>query len=132
MSEWSRRASVAAIAVFVWVAVGLFAAPQEKKLDTPPSAAKKNPLLKLVEPWPAPEKRQERKTNAESLALFSSLDPLEVTLTGDFKAINKDRNPESKQRYPGTLKVGTEELPVRFGARGHVRRMARTCDYVPL
>jgi len=131
MSEWSRRGAVAAIAVFVWVAAGLPVASQEKPAPQP-AAAKKNPLLKLVEPWPAPEKMKERKANAEALALFASLDPLEVTLVGDFKTINKDHNPESKQRYPGTLKVGAEELPVRFGARGHVRRMARTCDYVPL
>jgi len=131
MSEWSRRAAVAAIAMFVWVAAGLPVASQEKPAPQP-AAAKKSPLLKLVEPWPAPEKMKERKANAEALALFASLDPLEVTLVGDFKTINKDHNPESKQRYPGTLKVGAEELPVRFGARGHVRRMARTCDYVPL
>jgi len=131
MKEWSRRTAVAAITVFVWVAAGRPVASQEKPAPQP-AAAKKNPLLKLVEPWPTPEKMKERKANAEALALFASLDPLEVTLVGDFKTINKDHNPESKQRYPGTLKVGAEELPVRFGARGHVRRMARTCDYVPL
>ena len=132
MREWSRRAAVAAIAVFVWVAAGPLAAEQEQKPAAQAPPAKKNPLLKLVEPWPAPEKMQERKANAEALALFASLDPLEVTLTGDFKAINRDHNPESKQRYPGTVKTGTEEIAVQFGARGHVRRMARTCDYVPL
>lgn len=132
MKDWSRRAAVAAIAVFVSVASGSLAAQQEQKPAKPVPAAKKNPLLKLVEPWPAPDKMKERKANAESLALFGSLDLLEVTLIGDFKAINKDRNPESKQRFPGTLKVGAEEIAVQFGARGHVRRMARTCDYVPL
>jgi hypothetical protein len=127
-----RRAAIAAIAMSVWAAGGPLAAEHEQKPATPAPAAKKNPLLKLVEPWPTPEKMKERKANAEALALFASTDPLEVTLTGDFKTINKDRNPESKQRYPGTLKVGTEEIPVELGARGHVRRMARTCDYVPL
>ena len=131
MKNWSHRAATAAIALFVWAA-GPLGAQQDQKPATSAPAAKKNPLLKLVEPWPTPEKMQERKANAEALALFASLDPLEVTLTGDFKAINKDRNQESKQRYPGTLKVGEEELPVKFAARGHVRRMARTCDYVPL
>ena len=132
MREWSRRAAVAAIAMFVWAAGVPLAAQQEQKPAATAPPAKKNPLLKLVEPWPAPEKMQERKANAEALALFASLDALEVTLIGDFKTINRDHNPESKQRYPGTLKVGTEELAVQFGARGHVRRMARTCDYVPL
>lgn len=129
MRKWSRRAAIAA---FVWVAGGALGAQQAQKPAAPAPAAKKNPLLKLVEPWPAPEKMQERKANAEALPLFASLDPLEITLSGDFKAINRDRNPDSKQKFPGTLKVGTEELTVQFGARGHVRRMARTCDYVPL
>ena len=135
MNDWSRPAAVAAIAVFVWVAGGPLAAQQQQKEQKPAAAApaaKKNPLLKLVEPWPDPDKMKERKANAEALALFATLDPLEVTLTGDFKALNKDRNPESKQRYPGTLKVGGDEIPVRLAARGHVRRMARTCDYVPI
>ena len=55
------------------------------------------------------------------------------TLVGDFKAINKDHDPNSKQKYPGALRLAdNSEFPLNFRARGHVRRMARTCDYVPL
>lgn len=95
--------------------------------------AKKNPLLKLVEPWPSPEKLKERREKAESNPLFTATDVLPVTLVGDFKTINKDHDPKSRQKYPGAVRFDdASELPVQFRARGHVRRMARTCDYVPL
>ena len=70
-----------------------------------PRAAKKNPLLKLIEPWPMPEAMDQRRAASETLPLFASPEPFEFTLTSDFKALNKDRNPESKKRYPGELRV---------------------------
>jgi len=95
--------------------------------------AKKNPLLKLAQPWPTPEKMKERRDTAESLPLFADSDVLPVTLVGDFKAINKDHDPNSHKPYPGSVRMADDkELQVQFRARGHVRRMARTCDYVPL
>jgi hypothetical protein len=109
--------------------MALPAAPQQPAKAT----AKKNPLLKLVEPWPSPEKMKEHREKAESNPLFTATDVLPVTLVGDFKAINKDHDPNSRQKYPGALRLDDgSELPVQFRARGHVRRMARTCDYVPL
>lgn len=95
-------------------------------------APKKNPLAKLVEPWPTAEKMTERRLEAESSPLFASVEPLEVTLVADFKAINRDRNPESKKPFPGTLRLGDASIPTTINARGHLRRMAQTCDYVPL
>lgn len=103
--------------------------------STPPAAApaKKNPLLKLVEPWPSPEKMKERRETAEASALFTASDVLAVTLVGDFKTINHDHDPASKQKYPGSLRMADNtDITVNFRARGHVRRMSRTCDYVPL
>jgi hypothetical protein len=98
-----------------------------------PAQQKKNPLLKLVQPWPTPDKMKERRETAEALPLFADTAVLPVTLVGDFKAINKDHDPNSKQRYPGVLRTGDNtELQVQFRARGHVRRLSRTCDYVPL
>jgi hypothetical protein len=110
-------------------------APPEKQkpaAQQPAPAAKKNPLLKLIEPWPSPEKMRERRLEAEASALFAAVDPIEVTLVADFKVVNRDRDPESKQRFPGTLKLGDTAIDVQLSARGHVRRMSRTCDYVPL
>ena len=103
----------------------------------PAPPPKKNPLLKLIEPWPGPEELKKRRVNAETLPLFSSAEPFTFTLAADFKKLNKDRNPESRTRYPGELRIpgdagGETTVPVQLSARGHLRRMARTCDYVPL
>ena len=99
-------------------------------------AAKKNPLLKLAEEWPADEVLQARRSEADARQLFRDVEPLAFTLTADFKAINKDRNPESTKRYPGVISAAaggaSGELPVQLGTRGHFRLMSRNCDFVPL
>jgi hypothetical protein len=104
----------------------------------PTPAPKKNPLLKLAQPWPTAEQLTQRKAKAEALPLFAKSETLTVTLAGDFKTVNKDHDPNSATRYPAELRVARDNggpidaLAVKLGARGHVRRMARTCDYVPL
>ena len=103
----------------------------------PVKPAKKNPHLKLIEPWPTPEAMKKRRENSEALPLFKSTEPVVFTLSADFKTLNKDRSQESTKRYPGELRVpgeGGKEvmIPVQLSARGHLRRMARTCDFVPL
>ena len=105
--------------------------------QNPAPAPKKNPHLKLIEPWPSAKALEKRRLASESLPLFTGTAPVSVTLSTDFKALNRDRNPESKRRFPGVLRVTGEggaevTLAVQLSARGHVRRMARTCDYVPL
>lgn len=121
----------------VLMAAGLSAAAGAQAPAKPAPPVKKNPLLKLIEPWPAPEAMKKRKADAEALPLFKSTEPVVFTLTTDFKTLNKDRNPESTKRYPGELRIPGEggkevTLPVQLSARGHLRRMARTCDFVPL
>ena len=106
--------------------------------SVPPSApGKKNPLLKLAEPWPDADALKARRLEAEARPLFKATDPLEFSLTANFGAINKDRKPESTTRYPAVLTVagagGTpRDIPVKLSARGHFRRMARNCAVVPL
>jgi hypothetical protein len=126
-----RGVLTAVLLAAAWSAVTAAQAP------APAPKAKKNPLLKLIEPWPSPEAMAQRKADAEALPLFNATEPLVFTLSTDFKALNKDRNPDSKTRYPGELRIPGEggvevKLPVQVSARGHVRRMARTCDYVPI
>src|SRR5437773_1914315 len=75
----------------------------------PVTPAKKNPYLKLAEPWPEPAVLLTRRTEAEKRPLFETVDPLAFTLTADFKTINKDRRPESTARYPGILSVTDEK-----------------------
>ncbi len=98
---------------------------------------KKNPLLKLAKPWDEPAVLEARRVEAERRPLFQETAPLTFTLTADFKTIEKDRSPESANRYPAVLTVvdarGREQtLHVRVGPRGHLRRMSRTCEFVPL
>src|SRR5919197_800015 len=118
-------------------AVVLSAATASLVAQNPAAAPKKNPLLKLVEPWPEPAVIDARRAEAVRRPLFQQTEPLPFTLTADFKAINKDRNPESHARYAGVITLtdprGREQsLHVRLSPRGHLRRMARTCGFVPL
>jgi hypothetical protein len=124
-------------AVLLSVGLAPVSTQQAAPAGQPPAKAKKNPLLKLVEPWPTAEALARRRAEAEALLLFSSTDPVTLTLAADFKAINKDRDPKSRTGFPATLKVSADDgavkdLPIQIRARGHSRRMARTCDYVPL
>lgn len=127
-----RRACV--LATFILA----FALSQVASAQKPTPAPKKNPLLKLAQPWPDADQLKQRKADAEALPLFAKSESLTFTLAGDFKAVNKDHDPTSAMRYPAELRVArdnggqTDALAVKLGARGHVRRMARTCDYVPL
>lgn len=128
---------IRALAAAVLLAAAFTSVASAQKAAAPPKPAKKNPLLKLIEPWPTPEAMTRRRENAEALPLFRSTEPVVFTLTGDFKTLNKDRNPESKKLHPGEIRVAGEGgkevmIPVQLSARGHLRRMARTCDYVPI
>jgi hypothetical protein len=104
---------------------------QQKAPAAPP---KKNPLLKLAEPWPEDDVLLAARTAADSRKLFQAPEPLEFTLTTDFSALNKERNPESTKRFPGTLSIAglATELPVQLGSRGHLRLNTRTCEFVPI
>jgi len=111
------------------------AAPQQAGQATPPAA--KSPYLKLATPWPDADTLRKRQSEAEGRALFSSADPLVFTLTADFKAINKDRDPASTRRFPGVLALaapggGVTSIQIQIGTRGNVRLSPRTCDFAPL
>lgn len=122
----------------VVVAVACLTALVAAQTPAAPSAAgKKSPLVRLAEPWPDAEKLRERRIDAENRRLFESANTLEFTLAADFKALNRDRNPESTRAFPGTLTAMGDEgkpvaIPVTLRARGHVRRNPRTCAFVPI
>jgi hypothetical protein len=126
----THRLRVFALIALVCAAVPSLLA-QQKGAAPPP---KKNPLLKLAEPWPEDDVLLARRTEATSRKLFQAVEPLEFTLASDFSALNKERNPESTKRFPGTLSVAGlgKELPVQLGSRGHLRLNTRTCDFVPI
>ncbi len=84
-----------------------------------------------------PEQRLERTRTAMQRALFSSDDPLPITLIADFKAVNRDRNVESTKVFPATivapsLKGGEDRITVNIRTRGHSRRAVGTCTFAPL
>src|SRR5437762_846545 len=122
----SLRAAIAAAPVAALLAA-FGAAPLAQQ--TAPAPAKKNPFLKLVEPWPEDEVLLARRSEADQRHLFREAAPLAFTLTADFSAINKDRNPASTKRFAATLATpGSPEaiaLPVKLGTRGHFRLMPR-------
>jgi hypothetical protein len=94
-------------------------------------------LRKLAEPWPSPEDMEARRLAAERRPLFSGTDVVALSLTADFKAINRDRRVEGKKPYPATLTVtdadGTARaLKVTLKTRGHFRLRATSCSFVPL
>ena len=120
-----------AFGVFVSAVALIFATAQtpaaQQKTAPPGPAPKKNPLLKLAEPWPETDVLKQRKKDAEERPLFKSTDPLEFTLTGPFNAINKDHNPESTKRYPGVLTVAGADGTVQ----DHLRQAERARTLPP-
>ena len=132
----SVRPAVSSLVILF--ALGSALPPTAAQSTVPPSAAgKKNPLLKLAEPWPDAEALKARRLDADARPLFANTSPLEFTLTANFSLINKDRKPDSTTRYPGVLTVAgsdgaPREIAVKLSARGHFRRMARNCSLVPL
>jgi hypothetical protein len=123
--------STIAVLFVVWSAAQT---PLAQKASPPP--AKKNPLVKLAEPWPEDDVVQARRMAADSRPLFRETEPLAFTLTADFNAVNKERSPNNKKTFPAVLTVqdakGPQEIPVKVGSRGHFRLMARNCDFVPI
>ena len=109
-------ASSLAIAVAVAASVPLSSAQSSVPRG---AAGKKNPLLKLAEPWPDADALKTRRLEAEARPLFQRTDPIEFTLTANFNAINKDRNPESTTRYPAVLTVAAAGGAPQIG-RAHV------------
>ena len=121
-------------ALVVSLIVSGAAAPLAQK--APAGAPKRNPLLKLAEPWPTDEVLQAARVVADSRRLFREIEPLAFTLTADFTAVNGERAPENKKLFPAVLTVdeakGPQEIAVKIGSRGHFRLMRRNCDFVPI
>jgi len=132
----SSRLAATSLATLIAVCAAI-PLPSAQSSVPPTAAGKKNPLLKLAEPWPDEETLKARRAEADARPLFQKAEPLEFTLTAAFKTINKDHNPESKVRYSGVLTVAASDgtprnIPVKLSARGHFRRMSRNCSEVPL
>ena len=88
-------------------------------------------------PWPDAATIEERRREAGRRALFQDATPLEITLSADFEAVNRDRDPESTVTFPATISFPLADgaiatRPLKIRGRGHSRRSPRICDFVPL
>lgn len=127
MKGWILHALIALLAI-----APLSAAPDGGQAAAqalrPPAAEK---------PFPDAAALAERKREAERRRLFRSDEPLELTLAADFRAVMRDRNPNSVVTFPATISFAaadgsTKTIPLRIRARGHSRRNPRTCTFAPL
>src|SRR5258708_3861700 len=118
-------------------AIVVATAPAPRAQKAPVAAPKKNPLLKLAEPWPDADVLKARRQEAEGRPLFNTVDPLEFTLTAPFSLINKDHTGETTNPSRGPLPAASREKPPgsideKLSAGGLFRRMARNCSGAPL
>ena len=113
------------------LAIGALAVGPTAQQKPPP------PPAQTQKPWPDAAGIAERKREAERRRLFRSDDPLPITLTADFKAVMRDRNPKSVATFPATIAFPandgtTTTMPLRIRTRGHSRRNPVTCSFAPL
>ena len=106
-----RLVSAAVAVLLVSTSVGTLVA--QKAAPAPP-VPKKNPLLKLVEPWPSDDVMQARRVESDARPLFKDTEPLTFTLTADFNAVNHERKPNNKKVFPAVITGPDGE-----GAAGH-------------
>ena len=119
---------VCAAAIFCEAAVGAWA---------PGQAQAKAVDARILEPWPDASELDEKQKEAQNRRLFRSAEVLPITLTADFGAVQRDRNPESEQTFPATIDYPLEDgttasTPIRVRTRGHSRRKNQTCAFAPL
>jgi hypothetical protein len=118
----------------------LLGASDAIRAQAPPASpqAQAAKAAKEPKPWPPDAAAlKERRKEAEALKLFASAEPFDVTITADFKAVQRDRDINSKKMYPGTISIVTggaagPAIPIQLRTRGHVRRNVRTCEFAPL
>lgn len=104
---------------------------------TAPRSAPAQALVAATAPWPEESVLARRSTEAHRRPLFATDDIVEITLTADFKAVNKDRSPSSVRTFPATLTVpradgSVASIPSQIRTRGHSRRRLQTCSFAPL
>jgi hypothetical protein len=125
-------------AVLAALFAGAATSAQAPKAGQAPAAAAGQQKPKTPKTWPPDAKTLEkRRLEAEAVPLFAGVEPVEIVLTADWKTVQRDRNPDSKKLYPGTMAlvkdgVAATPFPIELRTRGHVRRDPRTCGFAPL
>jgi len=128
MRLWHRTALVLLLAV-VLLSSGSAAQQQAAKPAAKPAAGPKTAL--------SAAEIADRKREAERRRLFRSEEPVPITLTADFKAVMRDRNPKSTATFPATIAFAANDgspasMPLKIRTRGHSRRNPATCSFAPL
>ncbi len=72
------------------------------------------------------------KATAESAPLFSSIEPLKLTLVADFKQLRRDRDHESEYRAAKIVLPSGDSLPLQVQTRGNFRLNKKNCTFPPL
>lgn len=90
-----------------------------------------------AEPWPDAKTIEDRRQASENRPLFATSDPLAITITSDFRAVQRDRDPKSEKLFPATITFPnpdgtTATIPIEIRTRGHSRRLRQTCDFAPI
>jgi hypothetical protein len=133
----SALASAAFVAVLVASGSGSAQAPQAAQ-GAHPAVGAADEQVKMPKVWPPDaDTLRKHREEAEALPLFSSHEPIDVVITADWKAVQRDRDVDSEILYPGTfaiVKGGTpgEPIPIELRTRGHVRRNPMLCSFAPL
>ena len=132
--------SLVSVLATVGTAASFFVAVDATHAQAPAASrpAQTAKQAKPPKPWPPDaDALKQRRLEAEALPLFASVEPVDVTITADFKAVQRDRDADSKKTYPGTIAVVTggvagPAIPIQLRTRGHSRRNVRTCNFAPL
>lgn len=68
----------------------------------------------------------------DTVPLFASREPLEVTFITDLEAMRRDRDPDPRDRPALLVIAGGDTLEVEMRPRGNSRRDPATCSFPPL
>jgi len=98
-------------------------------------AAPPKPKPAPTDAWPDAKTMEERRNSAQTRRLFRVSEPLQFTLTANFKSLNGDRNPNSTKTFPGTIEFAKDDgtratVAVKLSGRGHARR--QICSFQPI
>jgi hypothetical protein len=114
-----------------------FQAQQTQQTNQAKPSANKQKAKAPTDPdaWPDAKTLADRRKSSESRRLFRLDEPLEITITANFKSINNDRVPKSTKSFPGTIEYAGEKgapvsMPITIRGRGNARR--QICAFVPL
>ena len=119
------------------VALAAVLAAASLPVSVPVDAQAPAPDPRALAPWPDDGVLEARRREAENRRLFRSRDVLTFTLTADFGAVNRDRDPNSTRTFPATLEFPQQDgttatAAIQIRTRGHSRRNPRTCAFAPL